>query len=142
MRKLVETEYLAFPFRVGAGAGGVEVSTLEAHVREQIEQVLFTDPQERIFRPEFGAGVRALVFEPNSSSVRRLAHQRLIASLREALLGEVDPKTLDLEVDGENETLTLLVSYRLAAIDRPARHAFSLGAAATGSSGPDGGPGG
>ncbi len=36
------------------------------HIREQIEQVLFTDPGERVFRPELGAGMRQLVFEPNT----------------------------------------------------------------------------
>lgn len=123
-QRLVDATYLAFPFRVAAG--GPITSGRSDHVREQIEQVLFTDPMERIFRPHFGAGVRRLVFEPNSSSLWKMAHSRLLASLLDALVGEVDPKTLDLVVEGANDTLTLTVSYKLATVDRSERHRFSL----------------
>ncbi len=44
--------YLAFPFRM-ANEGGAQSSRI-AHVREQIAQVLFTGPGERVFLPEFG----------------------------------------------------------------------------------------
>jgi hypothetical protein len=124
MQKLVEPEFLAFPFRVTRE--GVDASSREDHVREQIEQVLFTDPQERVFRPHFGAGVRQLVFEPNASAIWKIAYKRLVSSLREALQGEVDPKTLDVEVQGQDEELVLIVSYKLAAIDRFERHQFQI----------------
>ena len=39
------------------------------HIRDLIEQVLFTSPGERVMRPDFGAGLLALVFEPNSSTL-------------------------------------------------------------------------
>ena len=39
------------------------------HIRDLIEQVLFTAPGERVMRPDFGAGLLALVFEPNSSTL-------------------------------------------------------------------------
>lgn len=39
------------------------------HIRDLIEQVLFTAPGERVMRPEFGAGLLALVFEPNSATL-------------------------------------------------------------------------
>ena len=65
MQHVNDPPYLAFPFRVEKG--GPRLSSRSDHIREQIEQVLFTDPYERVFRPEFGAGVRALVFEPNAT---------------------------------------------------------------------------
>ena len=40
------------------------------HIRDLIEQVLFTSPGERVMRPDFGAGLLALVFEPNSVELR------------------------------------------------------------------------
>jgi uncharacterized protein len=43
-----------------AGTGAAD------HVRDLIEQVLFTSPGERVMRPDFGAGLLALVFEPSS----------------------------------------------------------------------------
>jgi phage baseplate assembly protein W len=39
------------------------------HIRDLIEQVLFTAPGERVMRPEFGAGLAVMVFEPNSSTL-------------------------------------------------------------------------
>jgi hypothetical protein len=49
---------------------GRTATTAEAdHIRDLIEQVLFTAPGERVMRPDFGAGLLALVFEPNSSTL-------------------------------------------------------------------------
>ncbi len=49
---------------------GRTAATEEAdHVRDLIEQVLFTAPGERVMRPDFGAGLLALVFEPNSGTL-------------------------------------------------------------------------
>jgi len=42
------------------------------HIRDLIEQVLFTAPGERVMRPDFGSGLLALVFEPNSSTLANL----------------------------------------------------------------------
>ena len=36
------------------------------HLRDMIEQFLLTDPGERVNRPDFGAGLRHMIFEPNS----------------------------------------------------------------------------
>ena len=38
-------------------------------LRQMVEQVLFTSPGERVMRPDFGAGLLALVFEPNSTTL-------------------------------------------------------------------------
>ena len=120
MAELSTPLYLAFPFRVTAE--GPAVSDRSRHIREQIEQVLFTSPGERIFRPEFGAGVRALVFEPNSTALWELTRKRLMASLSEALKGEVDPRTLEIDVVGEGEKLKVVISYALATIGHTERH--------------------
>ena len=124
-QKLTDPSYLAFPFRVAESAP--LTARREKHVKHQIEQVLFTDPMERVFNPEFGAGVRSLVFEPNSAQLRSITEQRLVASLSEALQGEVDPKTLDVIVTAEGEKLNIKVAYKLATVDRPEQHEFLLG---------------
>ena len=36
------------------------------HIRDLIEQVLFTSPGERVNRPTFGCGLTQLLFAPNS----------------------------------------------------------------------------
>lgn len=125
MSGLSQTQYLKFPFSVGDD--GAKTSSRSRHVREQIEQVLFTSPKERVFRPEFGVGVRRLVFEPNNVTLRNTTVKQLNASLAEALHGEVDPRTLEISVSNEGEKLIIHISYVLAAINRQESHTFTLG---------------
>lgn len=125
MIRLTTAKYMRFPFEVGAE--GPETSESRAdHAREQIEQVLFTDPGERVYRPEFGAGVRAMIFEPNNSVLEQLALQRLTKSLTEALSGEVDPKTIRVKIEARKEELRVFVSYTLATIGKEERMEYSV----------------
>jgi len=117
--------YLAFPLRVKSNGG--ELAIRSRHVRDQIEQVLFTTPGERVFRPEFGAGVRAMVFEPNANALWEVAKKRLLTSLAEALYGEVDPKSLVVDVYGEEAELRIVISYTLAAIGHREEQSFTVG---------------
>ena len=125
MAQLTAPMYLTFPFRVDSD--GPRASGRALHVREQIEQVLFTNPGERVFRPEFGAGIRSLVFEPNTSALWEVTRKRLIASLAEALQGEVDPRTLEVDVEGEGEKLRVLISYTLATLGHSEQHEILVG---------------
>jgi uncharacterized protein len=125
MSGLSDTEYLKFPFSVGET--GPKTSSRVEHVREQIEQVLFTSPKERVFRPEFGVGVRRLIFEPNNVVLRNATVKRLNMSLADALYGEVDPRTLAVEVTSDDELLLIQISYVLAAINRRESHTFTVG---------------
>lgn len=125
--RLPRTTYMSFPFRLGED--GPETSTRMDHIREQVEQVLFTSPGERVFRPEFGFGARQHVFEPNAQPLWELARGRLFGSLVEALAGEVDPKTLKVEVGpgpGQPEVLLVQISYTIAALQKEERHSFRL----------------
>ena len=124
MPGLIESQYLTFPFSITQN--GPKTSARSVHVREQIEQVLFTSPKERVFRPEFGVGVRRLVFEPNNIALRNSTAKRLNATLAEALYGEVDPRTLEIEVSTVDEKLNILISYVLAAIHKKESHIFVI----------------
>ena len=60
--------HLAFLFRIGTdGRTAAPLSDAE-HVRDELLQLLLTSPGERLFLPEFGGGVRKLVFEPASDA--------------------------------------------------------------------------
>lgn len=124
-RRLSEPGFLAFPFRV-TGLGP-QVADRSAHVRQVIEQVLFTAPGERVFRPDFGGGVNRLVFEQASTAVTTLARKRLQAGLSAALEGEVDPATLDVDVRSEGEQLRVVISYELTRVGRREAHSFLVG---------------
>ncbi len=127
MSVLTTAPYLQFPFSVSAD--GARISSRSEHVREQIEQVLFTSPKERVFRPEFGVGVRRLIFEPNNIALRNSTIKQLNVSLAEALHGEVDPRTLLIDVSNQDEKLIIHISYVLAAINRQESQSFTIGSA-------------
>ncbi|MCI0397896.1 MAG: GPW/gp25 family protein [Chloroflexi bacterium] len=57
-----------YPFQFD-GRGRTAQAGDEQHIRDLIEQVLFTAPGERVNRPDFGSGLRQLVFAPNSSEL-------------------------------------------------------------------------
>ncbi len=101
---------LRYPFAIGAGAGSaVEESDYEAYVRQLIRQVLFTAKGERINRPDFGAGIRRMVFAPNSPAVASLA-QTFIYEALDRWLAQVI-RIEDITVTAENEKLLITIRY-------------------------------
>jgi uncharacterized protein len=122
--RLNQLDYLRFPLIVGQGGGAL--SARREHVREQIEQVLFTNPGERWFRPEFGIGVRALVFEPNNRALWEVARKRLQSTLAEVLAGEVVPSSLEIDVTSEEERLLITIAYKLATINHTEKVEFAM----------------
>lgn len=54
-----------YPFHFD-GRGRTAVTDYEDHIRDMIEQFLFTNPGERVNRPDFGSGLLQMVFAPNS----------------------------------------------------------------------------
>ncbi|MEL6220991.1 MAG: GPW/gp25 family protein, partial [Pseudomonadota bacterium] len=89
-----------------------------------------TNPGERWFRPDFGVGALALVFEPNAPPLWELTRKRMLAALSDALAGEVDPRTIEVAVDEEASTraeLRVIVGFTLAAINHTERNAYAIG---------------
>lgn len=126
-RQLPRANYMRFPFSMTAE--GAATSLRIDHIREQIMQVIFTSPGERVFRPEFGFGARQHVFEPNAIPLWEVVRNRLQGSLAEALAGEVDPKTIRITVGAPQdspEQLLVTISYVLAALQKEETHAFRV----------------
>lgn len=119
--------FMAFPFKIESG-GAAQVARYD-HIRQQVEQVIFTSPGERVFRPEFGFGARQHVFEPNALPMWEIAQNRLYGALAEALAGEVDPKTIQVSVgapDDKPEVLMVKISYTIAALQSQETHEFEV----------------
>lgn len=126
MSTLNSPRYLKFPFRIGSNGNGPQTSSRSEHVREQIEQVLYTSPKERVFRPEFGVGIRELVFEPNNAALLNITRKQLSESLAQALYGEVDPKTLEIDIEQDDGVLMIRISYMLATINTYESYTFAI----------------
>jgi hypothetical protein len=130
MTRLNAPDYMRFPLTVGSD--GTAVASRLEHVRQIIEQILFTNPGERWFRHEFGVGAVALVFEPNALPLWEVTRKRMTAALTDALAGEVDPKTIEVSIDTAASTgveLTVTVGFTLAAINHTERNSYAIGRA-------------
>lgn len=102
---------LAFPFRFDARGRSAECDDAR-HVREMIEQLLFTAPGERVMRPTFGTGVAQLLFAPNSPELAG-ATQMLVQSALQQWLG--DRVTVQgLRIEAVDSALYVLVQYALS----------------------------
>jgi phage baseplate assembly protein W len=97
-----------FPY--GVDARGRTASTSEdEHVRDLIEQVLFTAPGERVNRPTFGSGLLQLVFAPNSDALAAATQLAVRAALQEWLADRIAVQ--DVTVEAVDSTLTATVVY-------------------------------
>ena len=81
------TMQLDFPYRIDARGRTAETDD-DAHMRDLIEQVLFTAPGERVNRPTFGSGLLALVFEPNGEALAA-ATEHAVQGALQLWLGEL-----------------------------------------------------
>lgn len=81
------------------------------HVRDLIEQVLFTAPGERVNRPTFGSGLKQLVFAPASDELAT-ATQFLVQGALQEWLGNVI-QVDEVAVTTEDSTLRVRVDYTL-----------------------------
>ena len=81
----------------------------EGHIRDLIEQVLFTAPGERVNRPTFGSGLMQLVFAPNSAELAA-ATQFLVQSALQQWLGELI-LVESVQVDSRDSALRVSVQY-------------------------------
>ena len=76
-----------FPYGVD-GRGRTAATGSDDHLRDLIEQVLFTAPGERVMRPEFGSGLLGLVFEPGGPELVATT-QHLVQGALEQELGHL-----------------------------------------------------
>lgn len=79
------------------------------HIRDMIEQVLFTAPGERVNRPDFGSGLLQLVFQPNSSGLANTTQFLVQGALKQWLGDLIDVSEVD--VQHEDAVLAVTVVY-------------------------------
>lgn len=101
-----------FPYHFAA-TGRTADTDHPDHVRDMIEQLLFTRPGERVNRPEFGCGLLDLVFEPNSPELAAALQVSAEGALHR-WLGDVIAVDA-LEVTAEDSRLSVEVRYTLLA---------------------------
>lgn len=105
----------AFPLRINAAQRQAEQSSYEAHVAQMIRQFLFTSPGERINLPDFGGGLRRIVFAPMTSELTSTS-ELLIRRGLEKYLGqhiELIKVTVRNATESDPAAIEVSIQYRL-----------------------------
>lgn len=116
------TTNVAFPYHVD-GRGRTADADADHHLRELIEQVLFTAPGERVMRPEFGSGLYALVFEPGGPELVASTQHLVQGALQRELGSLISVESL--EVTQDEGTLTVSLAYAVLQTQQAATASFS-----------------
>ncbi len=93
--------------------GLTAATTAAEHVRDLIEQVLFTSPGERVMRPDFGSGLLALVFEPNSTTLAATTRMLAQGALQQHLGHLIAVQAVD--VDAVDSVFRVTVRFSMLA---------------------------
>lgn len=89
--------------------GRTALASNDEHVRDMIEQFLFTNPGERVNRPDFGSGLLQMVFAPNSPELAATIQFTIQAGLQQWLGDVIQVQAL--EVTSEEATLRVELKY-------------------------------
>ena len=100
-----------FPFHFNSRGRTATTDNLNHHIRNLIEQLLFTSPGERVNRPDFGTGLLSLVFAPNRPELATALQFTILAAIQRWLGDLLEVETL--EVTSEDAKLRVLLLYRV-----------------------------
>jgi Bacteriophage baseplate protein W len=113
-----------FPFHFD-NRGRTATTGDDDHIRDMIEQFLFTNPGERVNRLDFGSGLLQLIFAPNSPELAATLQFTVQAGLQRWLGDVIEVQTL--EVTSEEATLRVLVQYVVRRTGERRMEAFERG---------------
>lgn len=91
--------------------GRTATTDLADHIRDMIEQLLFTSPGERVNRPDFGSGLMQLVFEPNSPELAAALQVTARAALERWLSDVIE--VAELTAVSDDAALRVALTYTI-----------------------------
>ncbi len=103
----------AFPFRIDPNSGQAQQTPYASHVDQMIRQVLLTAPGERVDLPQFGCGLRQLLFAPNSDALQATARLTVQRALNQWLADQVQVINVSVSSgeDGDYSQIVVTVEY-------------------------------
>lgn len=119
----VSTAPVAYPLHVDAHGATARIDEAR-HIRDLIEQVLFTAPGERVNRPEFGAGLGQLVFAPVGPEVAATTQLLVHGALQQWLGDTID--VAEVLVTSQDATLVVEVRYSARLSRQPGTVRFAV----------------
>jgi phage baseplate assembly protein W len=116
---------VAFPPHIGSD-GRWAWSEGEINIREAIQVIVMTEPGERLQLPDFGGGLGALLFEPNTTATCHAAGERIRAAVSD-WEPRVTVSSVDVEPDpADSEAAVATVTYQLVATQATAAVALPI----------------
>ncbi|MEA2165502.1 MAG: uncharacterized protein QOK37_3629 [Thermoanaerobaculia bacterium] len=101
-----------FPFHISGDGRSAETGR-DDHIRDMIEELLFTNRWERVNRPDFGSGLLQLVFGPNSPELAAALQFSLQADLQRWLGDLIELQSL--EVTSVDSSILITIHYAVRA---------------------------
>jgi len=102
----------AFPYNLDARGRTAEADTDE-HIRQMIEQLLFTMPGERLHRPDFGTRLHGLVFSGNDEHLNAATRTLLQGAIQRWLGSLIRVDGVQLETVEEKILVTVVYTVML-----------------------------
>jgi phage baseplate assembly protein W len=113
---------LDYPYHFD-GRGRTATTDYADHIHDMIEQLLFTNPGERVNHPDFGCGLLSMIFAPNSPELAAALQFTVQASLQRWLGDVIDIASL--EVKSEDAALYVIITYIIRRIaEQPRTEVF------------------
>ena len=105
----------AFPFRIDPVSGQAAQAPYASHVEQMIRQILLTSPGERADLPEFGCGIRQLLFAPNSTALQATTQLLIRQSLNKWLGDQIQVQSVDVSPGpgGDFSQILVQIGYLL-----------------------------
>lgn len=101
---------IAYPYQID-GRGRTAAANYDEHIRHMIEQVLFTNPGERVNRPDFGAGVMQLLFAPGNDEVAAAAEFLIRGELQQWLGDLIQVEAVQVRAATAESDLQIVIQY-------------------------------
>src|ERR1035437_5800157 len=105
---------VGWSFPPAAANGDPATAAYEADIQQSIRIILGTAPGERVMRPDFGAGLKNLIFEPMNTTTAALAQY----SVQQALVqweSRIDQIGVKVTPEPSTGSLQIEIRYRVRA---------------------------
>jgi phage baseplate assembly protein W len=111
---MTRTDY-AYPFLIDPLSGQARQAPYATHVDQMIRQILLTTPGERADLPEFGCGLRQLLFAPDSDALQATTQLLIQRSLSLWLSDQIKVQTITVGPgpDGDYSQIVVQIAYTL-----------------------------
>jgi phage baseplate assembly protein W len=122
----MERHDYAFPFRIDPGSRQAAQTSYESHVDQMIRQILLTAPGERADLPDFGCGVRQLLFAPHSVGLDATTQILIQQALNRWLAGQIQVKQIQVGPPDSGDESQLLIEIDYVLIETQANKQIAV----------------